>query len=108
MATAPSLTAFGSLAPWPAPDRLRQLRDSLRQQALLKPMVEATHGRASLWKALVTSEPGPDVVANLNAADQLAAWITDVDCAQTVEEKRNVMTIPMTTIAHIVQHFSYL
>lgn len=43
METAPSLIAFGSLAPLPAPDRLAQLRDSLRQRPLLEPVIEAIH-----------------------------------------------------------------
>lgn len=108
MATAPSLIAFGSLTPWPAPERLKQLRDSLRQQPLLTPVVEAIHDLKSLWTAVVTREPGLDVVANPNAADQLVAWITGFDCVQIVEEKRNAMTMPMTIIEHIVQYFSYI
>lgn len=108
MAAVPSLIAFGSLASWPAPDRLQQLRNALRQQASLRPIVEAIHDLALLWKALAIREPGLNVVAGKAAADQLAEWITGANGVRTVDEKQNVMTMPMTVVAQIVQYFSYL
>ncbi|OCL03381.1 hypothetical protein AOQ84DRAFT_392308 [Glonium stellatum] len=108
MAAVPSLIAFGSLASWPAPDQVQQLRNALRQQTSLRPIVEAIHDLASLWEALAASEPSLDVVDGKLAADQLAQWIAGVNGVQIVNEKRNVLTMPMTVVAQMVQYFSYL
>ena len=108
MPAVPSLIAFGSLAPWPAPDRLQQLRNALRQQASLRPVIEAICDLSSLWRALETREPSLNAVGGKVAAENLVEWITGVNGVQIGNEKRNIMTIPMTIIAQIVQYFSYL
>lgn len=108
MVALPSLIAFGSLAPWPDADRLQQLRIALREQPSLKPIVEAIYQLPLLWKALESREPGLKAVAGKPAADQLAEWITGTNNIQHVDEKRNLMIMPMTIITQIVYYFSYL
>lgn len=104
----PSLIAFGAQAPWPAVDRLDQLRNALQQQSSLKPIVKAVQELPSLWKALSTQDPSLNSIAGEAAADQLAQWITGASTAESVDHKGNATRMPLTTIAQIAQYVSYL
>ena len=104
----PSLIAFGAIAPWPASDRLDQLRNALQHQSSLKPIVKAVQELPLLWKALSSQNPSLHSIAGEAAADQLAHWITGAVTAQNVDDKGNVTRMPLTTIAQIVQYISYL
>lgn len=107
MAT-PSLVAFGAIAPWPASDRLDQLRDALLYQNSLKPILSAIQELPMLWKTLSGQDPSLQNTTGKAAADQLAQWTTGVGPAQVLDDKGNVTRMPLTTIAHIVQYFNYL
>ncbi|CAD6593414.1 MAG: hypothetical protein ASARMPRED_007502 [Alectoria sarmentosa] len=104
----PSLIAFGALAPWPASDRLDQLRNALQQQNSSRPIVKAIQELPSLWKALSNQDPSLHSIAGEAAADQFAQWINGTGTAQIVDDKGNVARMPLTTIAHIAQYISYL
>jgi len=104
----PSLVAFGSLATWPAADQLQQLSKALRQQPELSPLVTAIRDLASLWKALLDTDPDLDKVPGQVATAQLAKWIDTGEVAKIDDPQPNIMTMPMTIIAHIAQYFKYL
>ena len=102
----PSLVAFGSLTAWPGLDQLSQLRTFLRQEISLEPVIKALDELPQLCKALASRDPALDIREASIAADQLKEWISG--CDGTIGEKRNVMTMPMTIIAQIIQYFQYL
>lgn len=104
----PSLIAFGAIAPWPASDRLDQLRNALLQQKSSKPIVKAIQELPSLWKALSNQDASLHNIAGEAAADQLAQWMNGTGTAQIVDDKGNVTRMPLTTIAQIAQYISYL
>ena len=104
----PSLIAFGALAPWPASDRLDQLRNALQHYNSLTPIIKAIQQLPLLWKALSTQDQSLHSIAGEAAADQLAQWINGADTAQIVDDKGNVTRMPLTTIAQIAQYVSYL
>ena len=104
----PSLLAFGSLATCPAADQLQQLSKALRHQPALSPLVTAIRDLPSLWKALLDKDPNLDKVPGQVATEQLARWIDTGEVATIDDPQPNIMTMPMTIIAHIVQYFSYL
>nr|WBO01262.1 putative type I non-reducing polyketide synthase [Cladonia rangiferina] len=104
----PSLIAFGALAPWPAPDRLHQLRNALQHQKSLNPIMKAIQELPLLWKALSKQDPSLHSIAGEAAADQLAQWMTGAGTTQIVDDKGNVTRMPLTTVAQITQYISYL
>lgn len=104
----PSLIAFGALAPWPASDRLDQLRNALQNHNSLKPITKAIQQLPLLWKALSAQDQSLHSIAGEAAADQLAQWINGAGTIQIVDDKGNVTRMPLTTIAQIVQYISYL
>ena len=104
----PSLIAFGALAPWPASDRLDQLRNALQHHNSLKPITKAIQELPLLWKALSNQDQSLHSIAGEAAADQLAQWISGAGTAQLVDDKGNVTRMPLTTIAQIAQYVSYL
>lgn len=106
--TLPSLIAFGALAPWPVPDRLEQLRNTLQHQKCLKPIVKVFQELPLLWRALSNQDPSLNGIAGEAAADHLAQWINGVDVAQTGEDMGNVTRMPLTTMSQIADYISYL
>ncbi len=104
----PSLIAFGALAPWPASDRLDQLRNALQHHNSLKPIIKVIQELPLLWKALSDQDPSLHSIAGGAAADQLARWINGAGNAQIVDDKGNVTRMPLTTITQIAQYVSYL
>ena len=106
--TLPSLIAFGALAPWPASDRLDQLRSALQHQKCLKPLFKCLQELPLLWRALSNQDPGLNSIAGEAAANNLAQWITRTGVTQIVEDKSNVTRMPLTTMAQIVDYISYL
>lgn len=104
----PSLVAFGAIAPWPASDRLDQLRDALQHQHPLKPIFKAVQELPLLWKTLSNKDPSLHSIEGEAAADQLAQWVDGAGTAQVVDDKSNITKMPLTTITHIVQYFNYL
>ena len=104
----PSLIAFGSLAPWPKPPRLNELRSALQQQESLKPILQVIKELPLLWKVLSKSDPGLDGIAGEAAADELAEWVTAAGAAYLLEDKGNVTRMPLTVITHIAQYTSCL
>ena len=106
--TLPSLIAFGALAPWPALDRLDQLRNALHHQKCFKPIVKSFLELPILWRALSNQNPSLNSIAGEAAADHLAQWVTGAGVAQIIEDKGNVTRMPLTTMAHIADYISYL
>ena len=106
--TLPSLIAFGALAPWPASDRLDQLRNILQQQRCLEPIVKAFQELPLLWRALSTQDPSLNSIAGEAAADQLAQWMTKAGVAPIIEDKGNITRMPLTTTAQIADYISFL
>ena len=106
--TPPSLIAFGALAPWPASDRLDQLRNALQHQKCLKPIAKAFQELPLLWRALSSQDPTLNSIAGQAAADHLKQWITGNDVAQIAEDIDNITRMPLTTTAQIVDYISYL
>ena len=104
----PSLIAFGALAPWPASDRLDQLRNALLHQKCLKPIVKAFQELPLLWRALSDQDPSLNSIAGEAAADHLAQWITGAGVAQIFVDKGNITRMPLTTTAQIADYISYL
>ena len=105
----PSLIAFGALAPWPAPDRLNQLRDALRHQQSLEPIARAIQELPALWKALTDQDPSlKNLAGGEAAADHLAQWIVGMDTSQMVDKKRNITRMPMSTLMQISDYINYL
>ena len=104
----PSLIAFGALAPWPASDRLDLLRNALQRHSSLKPIIQVIQELPLLWKALSDQDQSLHSIAGEAAADQLARWINGAGPTQTVDDKGNVIRMPLTTITQIVQYVSYL
>ena len=104
----PSLIAFGAIAPWPASDRLDQLRDALQHQKCLKPIVNAFQELPLLWRALSNQDPSLNSIAGEAAANHLAQWITGTSVALVVEDIGNITRMPFTTMAQIADYVSYL
>lgn len=104
----PSLIAFGALAPWPASDRLDQLRNTLQHHESLKPIVKVVQELPLLWKALSNRDPSLHSIAGEAAAQQLAQWMTGASTTHIVEDGDNVTRMPVTIIAQIAQYISYL
>ena len=104
----PSLIAFGPLAPWPASDRVNQLRLALQHESSLRPIVNAIQELPQLWEALSNQDPSLNSIAGEAAADQLAQWTTGANINQIVEDKCNVTRMPLTIIAQVVRYISYL
>ncbi|KAL6718201.1 hypothetical protein ACLMJK_004289 [Lecanora helva] len=106
--TLPSLIAFGALAPWPAPDILRQLQDSIRNHKSLKPIIQAIEELPLLWRALSKQDPVLNDIAGEAAAYQLAQWATSSRTIQDLENNGNVTRMPLTIMFQIAQYVSYL
>ena len=106
--TPPSLIAFGALAPWPASDRLDQLRNALQHHKCLESIVKAFQELPLLWRALSSQDPTLNSIAGEAAADHLTQWITGTGVAQIAEDKDNITRMPLTTTAQIVDYISYL
>ena len=105
--TLPSLIAFGALAPWPASDRLDQLRNTLQHQKCLNPIVKAFQELPLLWKALSSQDPSLNSIAGEAAADHFAQWITGASVAH-VGDKGNITRMPLTTTAQMADYISFL
>ncbi|OKL59537.1 hypothetical protein UA08_04992 [Talaromyces atroroseus] len=108
MTALPFLIAFGPLAPWPSRNHLQQLRLELRQSHLYEPIITAIYDLALLWQALVEQDSALEALNGSHAADELAAIVTGTAEMPTPEEKRNIITMPMTIVTQIVQYLSYL
>jgi hypothetical protein len=109
MPTLPSLIALGSLAPWPTQDQLRELRMQLQRNILFEPITAATRDLASLWDCLADRDSSLGAVAGKDAAEKLAELVTSTGTVEDPSEKRkNIMTMPITTISQIVQYCAYL
>lgn len=104
----PSLVAFGALAPWPAPDRLDQIRRAARHHNSLKYIVKAVQELPLLWETLLKNDASLHSIAGEAAAEQLSKWISSPWTAPIADNKGNVTRMPLTIIAHIVQYINYL
>lgn len=105
----PSLVAFGPLAAWPTPSQLEQLRTELSRQSILAPLCTAIQNLNSLWNQLLDVEPDFSVLTEQGAAVELARQLlnSNTDVVNR-DEKRNIMTMPMTIASQIVQYLLYL
>jgi hypothetical protein len=107
MTSRPSLIVFGALAPWPDHQQLHHLRNTLHHNASLQPILDAIRSLGTLWSQLQGQGSNLESIGGLSAAARLSEWIDGRDIPLG-DQKRNILTMPMTVVAQIVQYFNYL
>ncbi|KAJ4147493.1 hypothetical protein LMH87_002006 [Akanthomyces muscarius] len=109
MAPLPSLIVFGPLTAWSSPDDLKYLRAELSHRPLLAPIHEAISNLDALWSGMCQIESKLDALRGQAAAKQLSEFFSGNSSGELLcEESRNMTTIPLTIIAHIIQYISFL
>ncbi|KAI0016488.1 hypothetical protein F4780DRAFT_772859 [Xylariomycetidae sp. FL0641] len=108
MSNLPSLVAFGSVASWPEPEQLQQLRQALRRNSLFHPVLASLRELGSAWRALVAHDPALSAVDGQASSEKLAELASDSDDIPVMKEKSNMMTLPITVVTQVVQYLSYL
>lgn len=104
----PALISFGAVAPWPASERLEQLRNALHSHAPLKPIVQTLRSLRDLWQTLSGRDPSLKILAGEVSANLLAQWINGAEVHDLAEDNSNIIKLPLTVIAQLTDYISYL
>ncbi|OAR02343.1 hypothetical protein LLEC1_04192 [Akanthomyces lecanii] len=109
MTPLPSLVVFGPLTAWPSVEDLHRLRAELSHRTLLAPIHETIRNLDTLWSEMCQIESELDTLPGQRAARQLSEFFDGNSSDGLIrEESRNMITVPLTVIAHITQYMSFL
>lgn len=124
MKTPPSMVIFGSLGQVSRQDEFQQLERALkRDQSLFQPIISALSGLDSVWDSLLEHDSNLSVLAETGrlVSMSFARFVADsaepelhdrglFELARHTDQGRgrNMVTMPMTILDHIVQYQDYI
>jgi hypothetical protein len=109
MARIPSLITFGSLTPLPTQHQVLQLQAEFHQKAsLFRPLIEALRDLDSLWNKMMEKDPALNVIDGTAAVRKLEGLMLGTTIEHTYDERRNIIVVPLTILAHVAQYLSFV
>ena len=109
MAALPSLVVFGPQSKKPKVQTLSQLRSFLRQDAVLRPVVDAISDLPKLWYFFSAKDPRVSQLdPGIQGLQALSEWMVTGEISVLLESAASIVALPLLVIIHVFQYFQLL
>lgn len=109
MADLPSLVVFGPQSKKPRVQTLEKIQKFIRQDAALRPVVDAINGLPELWSFFSTNDTRVlQLDHGYEGLQALSNWMVTGETSFIANSASAVVTLPLLAIIQIVQYFQLL
>lgn len=109
MALLPSLVVFGPQSKKPRDQALGKIRSFIRQDAALRPVVDAVSDLPKLWPFFSANDPRVlELDPGLEGLQALSDWIATGETSLLSNSTSGIVALPLLAIVQIAQYFQLL